>query len=662
MLRLRQAARLNSNPVVAIAAGHGELILADISDVEEALCGQIFSAAYPLGLQNDSATTMPIKIYRGWPANKTLNADLLAGTQTITVFSQPNSTQNTSRYARIWRTVAESPPRLTVAVKGNMATLSGDGGGGQTVGLIVGGVGYAYSLNEDDTLQSAAMALATMIPGASARGVIITTLGLEPLQARVVGSGTAEMETRRQQQGLLVSVWCPTPAGRDDLAAAIDNWLSDLDWLPLPDGTVGRLLYHGTVETDASENASLYRRNLIYTVEYPTTIRMTSAQMLFGVGTLSGTGPEVGFSCLMPAPALVVPPLGAIRFDAWYDPANTIDQQCAAALSPADYHFRLPANAAVMDDVASWPRATQATMDMEISAAVLAGLSFWAFDSYQPDDTLSLALSLYLTSTIRSTLKFCMLGQTSNWGQEGRDQPSLLRDIRMMTQSGYMTVLGGRPLYLVLDASSAQVSGLPPGGVAAAIALVRCRVQAAGGGNPYVVWLSGAGLVDYSNIQAAQAAGADAAGAYAVSHSNGATQPYSSLAGAARGDWAARAAAGFAMIPTAMTGWDQRPLIESPQPFYPIPSTLSMQNYYQTGSGEEIGQHVVDLIKMVNANPSECPAQIGLIYAWNELAEGGWLMPTYTPSGPDVERVAAVADAIYAAVRASVEPDIALIK
>ena len=87
-----------------------------------------------------------------------------------------------------------------------------------------------------------------------------------------------------------------------------------------------------------------------------------------------------------------------------------------------------------------------------------------------------------------------------------------------------------------------------------------------------------------------------------------------------------------------------------------------MQSYYQTGSGDEVGQHIVDLIKMVNANPSECPAQIGLIYAWNELAEGGWLMPTYTSSGPDVERVSAVADAIYAAVRASVEPDIALIK
>ena len=623
---------------------------------------QILAATYPLGIENDSATSMPIKIYRGWPANKTLNADLLFGTQTVTVFSQPNSTHNTSRYARIWRTVAETAPTVTIAVVGNTATLGGEGGGGQAIGLIVYGVGYAYSLTDEDTLATAALALASLIPGGSAQGAVITVAGGGPLQARVVGSGVAEMETRRQQQGLMVSVWCPTPAGRDNLAAVIDNALSDVDWLSLADGTVGRLLYHGTVETDESENANLYRRNLIYTVEYPTTLRMSGAQMLFGIGTLSGSGPEVGFSCLLPPPTLVVPPLGAIRFDAWYDPANSIDQQCASALSPAAYRFRLPSNAVVTDGVAAWPVATQATMDLEVSAAVLAGLSFWAFDSYQPDDTLSLALKLYLSSSIRSQLKFCMLGQSSNWGEDGEDQPSLLRDISMMTQPGYMTVLDGRPLYLVLDASTAQVAGLPSGGVAAAIALVRCQVQASGGGNPYVVWLSGAGMIDYANIGAAQAVGADAAGAYAVPHLDGAVQPFSSLASAARDDWAARIATGFAMVPTAMTGWDQRPLIENPQPFYPISDALSMQDYYETASGEAIGSHIVDLIDTVNANPAACPAQIGLIYAWNELAEGGWLMPTYTSSGADVGRVAALAGAIRAAVAESTKPDIALIK
>ncbi len=459
----------------------------------------------------------------------------------------------------------------------------------------------------------------------------------------------------------MVTVWCPTPAGRDRVAAAIDNALSSVDWLPLRDGTVGRLLYHGTVETDESENANLYRRNLDYTVEYATTMQMSGPQMLFGVGTLSGTGSEVGFSCLVPPPALVIPPLGAIRFDAWYDPSNAIDQQCAAALSPPGYQFRLPSNADLVDGTASWPLATQSTIDFEISAAVQAGLSFWAFDSYQPDDSLSLALQLYLSSPIRNKLRFCMLGQSSNWGAAGSDQPSLLRDIAMMTQPGYMTVLEGRPLYFVLDAAAAQLSGLPPGGVAAAIALVRSSVQAAGGQNPYVVWLSGASLAEYSNIAAAKAAGADAAGAYAVSNLNGATQPYSSLTATTAADWQSRVASGFPMVPTAMTGWDQRPLIASPQPFYPITPGLTLQDYYDTAANAALANHVVALVETINANPSACPAQVGLVYAWNELAEGGWLMPTYTESGPDMGRAAAVGAALAAAVNASVVPTIALI-
>ncbi len=604
---------------------------------------------------------MAVKIYRGWPANKTLNADLLAGTQTVTVFSQTNSTRDTSRYGRIWRTIGQTTPSLIISITGNTATLSGDGGSGQSVGLIVDGVAHAYSLTDADTPQSAALALASLIPSASVQDCVIAVAGATVLQGRVVGSSTAEMETRRQVQGFMVSVWCPTPGGRDSLAAVIDNALANIDWLPLADGTVGRLLYHGTVETDESEIANLYRRNLNYTVEYPTTLRMSGAQMLFGVGTLSGTGPEVGFSCLAPPSALVVPPLGAIRFDAWYDPGNPVDQQCAAALSPGPYNMRLPSNAAIADGVASWPRATQAVMDFEISAAVQAGLSFWAFDSYQPDDTLSLALQLYLSSSIRSKLRFCMLGQASNWGEDGEDQPSLLRDIAMMTQPGYMTVLDGRPLYLVLDASDTQEAGLPAGGIATAISFVRNQVRAAGANNPYIVWLSGAALADYSNIPAARAAGADAAGSYATPRLTGATQPFAALAEAAEEDWSARINAGFGMIPTAMTGWDQRPLIANPQPFYPVSSNLSMQNYYETPSDDAIGSHIVDLINVVNRNPAACPAQIGLIYAWNELAEGGWLMPTFSPSGADLGRVMASANAIAAAKAASMKPQIALI-
>lgn len=634
--------------------------MADISDVEAALCRLVEQAVYPNGTSQPSVSDTVIKIYRGWPTNRALNADLASGHQTVTVFSREHSTRDTSRYARLWRTVSETSPTLTVQMVGDTASFGGNGGSGQTAGLTADGVAYSWTLTAADTPSTVATSFAQLIPGATAAGASVTVNGAR-LTGRIVGSGTAVMETRRQEQGIMIAVWCPTPAGRDLLAASIDNSLSDIDWFELSDGTSARLQYRETFETDVSENANLYRRNLDYLIEYPTTLVMTGAQMLFGVGTLGGSGPEVGLGCVLPSTKLVVPPLGAVRFDGWYDPLNSIDQQCAAALSPGRYQDRLPSNAEIVDGVASWPRATQATIDAEIAAALQAGLSFWAFDSYQPDDTLSLALQLYLSSNLRSRLRFCMLGQTSNWGSGGQDQASLLRDIMMMTQPNYMTVLDNRPLYLVLDSSPSQTAGLPAGGVAAAIAMVREQVQAAGGGNPYIVWLSGAALADYSNITAAILAGADAAGAYAVPRLDGSEQPYSSLAAAARSDWQARGTSGYPMVPTAMCGWDQRPLIETPQSFYPISTSLTLDNYYDRPSNAELAAHVVEMVNYLVSNQASCPAQIGLIYAWNELAEGGWLMPTYSTEGPDAGRVAAVGAALAAAVQASSAPQIDLI-
>ena len=634
--------------------------MADISDVETALVGLIEGLIYPSGLAQPSVSGTVVKIYRGWPANQALNSDLSNGYMTVTIFSRPHSTRDTSRYPRVWRTTAETSPTLTVDVVGSTATFGGTGGAGQSAGLTANGIAYSVTLATTDTPVSVATAFGGLVLGAVVAGASVTVAGAL-LGARIVGSGTATMETRRQEQGIMIAVWCPTPSGRDLLASTIDNSLSGIDWVALSDGTSARLLYHETFETDLSENANLYRRDLDYKIEYATTAVMTGAQMLFGVGTLGGTGPEVGFSCLVPPPVLVVPPLGAMRFDAWYDPANSIDQQCAAALSPAAFNDRLPSNAVVTNGVASWPVATQATIDAEIAAALVAGLSFWAFDSYQPSDTLSLALQFYLSSAMRGRLSFCMLGQTSNWGDGGQDQPSLLRDITMMTQPGYMTVLGGRPLYLVLDSASSQTTGLPAGGVPAAIVFVRQQVLAAGGGDPYVVWLSGAALADYSNVGAAQTAGADACGAYATPRLNGSEQPFLALAEAAEQDWQARALTGFPMIPTAMFGWDQRPLIETPQPFYPIPPSLGPGNYYDRADSLAIGSHVVDMVNMIVTSPVACPAQVGLIYAWNELAEGGWLMPTYSALGPDPGRVAAVGTALAAAVQQSIVPRIDLI-
>lgn len=621
--------------------------MADISDVEKALVDAVVAAVYPAGTSNASITGGNVRIYRGWPAPNGLNADLAVGIVNVSVFSDPKTSRDTTRYPRAWKPGPLVAASLTVELTKGVATFSGAGGIGQNAGVLVDDVGYVVAVGLSDTPASVASALARQIEGAVATGGALSIPASQITAARVEGSGTVWQETRRQEQTITVTLWCADPESRDAITSTVDSTLSQLDWLPLSDGSCARFLYKGTNVTDAAENADLYRRDLIYTTEFPTIIRQTAASMVFGTTTISlESAPTAQTSPSFPL-------LGAIRFDAWYDPADTIDQQCAAALSGSNWTYRLPPNAIVPSGGSvSWPLAAQAVIDAEILAAVEAGLDFWAFDAYQPDDGLSRALSLYLSSSLRSKLGFCMLGQSSAWADPSTIDgysSTFARDIAMMSEVGYVRVANGRPLYFVLDANAASLATLPGDGISAAIATIRARALAAGAGNPYITWLSGAAIADYDNTAAALAGGADAAGAYATPRYTGTTLAYATLTETAANDWQQRIAKGFPMVPTAMTGWDQRPLIDTPQPFYPLPSGLTNVEYYETGTPAAIAGHIVSMTSEIMAFPSACPAGVGLIYAWNELAEGGWLMPTFSVSGPDTNRVSTLGAALTAA-------------
>ena len=621
--------------------------MADISDVEKALVDAVVAVVYPTGTSNPSVTGGNVRIYRGWPSPNGLNADLAVGIVNVSVFSDPKSTRDTTRYPRVWKPGSTLTATLTVKLTSGVATFSGSGGIGQNAGVLVDGTGYAVAVGPNDTPATIARALAQQIDGALADGSVLSVSNSQITAARIEGSGVVWQETRRQEQTITVTLWCADPESRDRITSTVDSTLSQIDWLSLPDGSCARFLYKGTSVTDASENADLYRRDLSYTMEFPTIVQQTVAAMVFGTTTISLESVPAASS----APSF--PLLGAIRFDAWYDPTDTIDQQCAAALSKASWTYRLPPNSSIASNGAvSWPLALQAVIDAEISAAVAAGLDFWAFDAYKPDDGLSRALSLYLSSSHRQSLRFCMLGQSSAWADPTTTDgysSTFDRDVAMMSEDGYVRVAHGRPLYFVLDASAADLAALPSGGVSAAIATIRTRALAAGAGNPYIIWLSGAALADYDNTVAAAAAGADAAGAYATPRYSGTTQSYVTLTETAANDWQQRIAKGFPMVPTAMTGWDQRPLIDTPQPFYPLAPGLTDSEYYQSGAPADIASHVVSMVGEIMAFPASCPAGIGLIYAWNELAEGGWLMPTYTGSGPDQTRVSSLGTALAAA-------------
>jgi hypothetical protein len=260
--------------------------LADISDVENALVTAITAAVYPLGTSSPSAIGANARIYRGWPDGRALDADLAAGVVNVTVFPQAGMTRNTTRFPLDYVDVSLPPPTITVATSGQTVTFGGTAGAGNLVGIRAAGVGYAYAAAPTDGPSAVAAAMALLVPGSSASGSTLTTAGSWDTLGRVVAIGTQLQETRRQVQGFMVTCWCPTTTLRDTTAGLVDAALAPIEFLTLADGTGGRLIYHNTRIDDAPTKDALWRRDLIYSVEYPTTLLSVAAEMLWGIGTI----------------------------------------------------------------------------------------------------------------------------------------------------------------------------------------------------------------------------------------------------------------------------------------------------------------------------------------------------------------------------------------
>jgi hypothetical protein len=262
----------------------GDNLMADESDVETALVSLAAAALYPQGAGAASVPGPDCRIFRGWPNSAALNSDLSTGLINVTVFPAHGHPRTTTRYAPIWNVVPVQPT-LSVAVSGNAVTFGGAADPGQLAGLLINGTTYAYRTQTGDGPASVAANLAVLARADTIVHLANATLMLPNIgqvQARVVADASAQQEVRRQVQSFRVTCWCPTPVTRDLTASTIDASLAGLRFITLPDGSMGHLTYAGTAVLDQSENALLYRRDLIYRIEYPTLLTALQPSMLFG--------------------------------------------------------------------------------------------------------------------------------------------------------------------------------------------------------------------------------------------------------------------------------------------------------------------------------------------------------------------------------------------
>jgi hypothetical protein len=197
------------------------------------------------------------------------------------------SDKNVTRYQPVPLLVTQNQPTLTLTVSGKMVTVGGAMPSPftpQNLAVIIAGVPFIYSLQTNDTLTSIATALAVLInaqyPGTTNSGAVITLPG--SFEPTVNVGATAQMATEweRQQQRLQITIWAPDPTSRTNISKAIKVAFSQITFLAMPDGFGARVKYVGTAMTDTSERANLYRRDLIYEVEYATTVSQTATNVV----------------------------------------------------------------------------------------------------------------------------------------------------------------------------------------------------------------------------------------------------------------------------------------------------------------------------------------------------------------------------------------------
>lgn len=152
-------------------------------------------------------------------------------------------------------------------------------------------VASAGSLTQVATAMAAAIAV--KYPGTSSFGSVITIPTSNAVLVAAGGQGTAWKEIGRQSQCFQITAWCPTPTSRDLVGKFIKSTFAGNNRITIAaDNSWGMIRYQRSIITDKNQTQQSYRRDLFYTVEFPTSVTGTFPSItVFATNTRGGTYP-----------------------------------------------------------------------------------------------------------------------------------------------------------------------------------------------------------------------------------------------------------------------------------------------------------------------------------------------------------------------------------
>lgn len=278
--------------------------MATISDVQDALATLITAQLYPAG--PSSVLGYPVKVYAGWPAPQQLDIDLAESPPKsgkpiaahVSIYPLP-AERNTTRYPSRREEIAALPLTYSLTAAGQTVTVGGAAPSpyvAQNFAIYVNGTPYpAQALAGQTAADLAASLLAALqvdYPGATLAGSVITLPGGARIgDLRGGSTGATIREVRRQEKQFQIAVWSSNPLSRAAVADTFDPVLADTPYLTLADASMARLIYHGSREDDFTQKQRIYRRSLMFSVEYQTTITEKAAQLLYtSIEVIAGNG------------------------------------------------------------------------------------------------------------------------------------------------------------------------------------------------------------------------------------------------------------------------------------------------------------------------------------------------------------------------------------
>lgn len=341
-------------------------------------------------------------------------------------------------------------------------------------------------------------------------------------------------------------------------------------------------------------------------------VRLTAIVGVVGFVVLMALpGPRQAQAAESPAPRAMV---GAYYFDGWAGRHRLADTEAWAKDAPTHLTRRMLDEFTDREPIWGWRDDRLETVEQQIDLAADHGIAFFAFCWYWhptqeqiDEDPKHTGLNLFLRARNSDRMKFCLLvanhegfliGSTENWRKAAEGWMPYFTDKRHVT-------VDGKPLVLVFNPADGHSEGLAALQAEAKKAgLPGVAIAACGRGDPKLGYTHRT----HYNITLGYTGGSE-------------EHRYAELVAAHQQAWSGSREQPY--IPEVTAGWDKRP--------WEGPSGLNQRPgwYFPDRTPAAFRQFLKSAIDWMDAHPEQTTKErLVLVYAWNELGEGGYIAPT----------------------------------